>query len=251
MHSVPWSAALLAALPGAVLGSFLNSLALGLVGQGSVWRARSACPACGLTLAPRDLLPLVSWLLLRGRCRGCRTPISPLYPLSEMAAAALAVAWLLLPLPLGQSLWGLAFSLTLLTLALADLWAGLVPDLLVLPALALALGGAAWAGQGQEALLGAAAVGGGLWAVAQGHALLSGRDGLGLGDVKLAALLGALLGWEAGAQAVLLAAVLGLARGLARGRAKWGQPLAFAPCLALAGAAWLWLLAWEQSSWPA
>ncbi|MBA4358346.1 MAG: prepilin peptidase, partial [Desulfovibrio sp.] len=179
-------------------GSFLSSLALACVGLGSVTRARSLCPACASPLALRDLLPLVSWLMLGGRCRACQEPISPLYPLAEAAAALLAVAWAAAPLTPAQAIWGLAFSLLLLTLALADLWAGLVPDLLALPALALALVGAAWQGEALGGALGAAAVGGGLWLVAGAYARLSGRRGLGLGDVKMAALLGALLGWQAG-----------------------------------------------------
>jgi leader peptidase (prepilin peptidase)/N-methyltransferase len=169
--------------------------------------------------------------------------------LAEALAAVLAVAWLLLPLTAGQALWGLAFSLVLLTLALADLWAALVPDLLVLPALGLALMAAFLAGEGLEALAGAALVGGGLWVVSWVFLLVSGRAGLGLGDVKLGALLGALLGWQLGGQVVALAAVLGLAWGLARGRHRWGQPLAFAPCLALAGVAGLLARALEQGPW--
>jgi leader peptidase (prepilin peptidase)/N-methyltransferase len=249
MHGVPWSLALWAALPGAAAGSFVNSLALACVGRGSVLRARSACPACASVLAPRDLLPLLSWLMLRGRCRQCHQPISLLYPLAEVAAAVLTAAWALAPLSPGQALWGLGFSLVLLTLALADLWAGLVPDVVVWPALALALAVAAWGDEPLLAWQGAAALGGGLWAVAEGYRLFSGRQGLGLGDVKLGGLLGALLGWQDGAQAVLLAAILGVAWGLARGRRHWGEALAFAPFLALAGVAWMLLRAWELGAW--
>ncbi len=248
MGGFHWTLALVSALPAAALGSFLNALAHWLVGGPSLLKARSACPLCGATLAVRDLFPIFSYVGLRGRCRRCQGRINPLNLAAELAAAGLALLWLGGLGPSPQAAWGLGFSLLLLTLALADLWAGLVPDWLVWPALAVAGLGPFW-GLGPEpeqAWLGGLLVGGGLWLVAWLYERLAGQEGLGLGDVKLGALLGLLLGWPGGGLAVVLAAALGLLAGLARllgGGADWRQPLAFAPCLALAGVITLLLAA--------
>mgnify|MGYP000126759403 CR=1 FL=1 len=233
----PW----LAGLGGLILGSFLNTLALGLAGGASPWRARSACPKCGHRLAWFELLPLVSFALQRGRCRHCAGTLSPIYPLGEALTAltALACLWRFGPTALG--LYSLAFCLVLLVCALVDIKSMIVPDALVLPALGLTLAASHWLpglGLGQS-LFGALFIGGGMWCVALLFRSLRGIEGLGMGDVKLGALLGAFLGPTAGGLALGLAAAGGLLFYLALyavGRVEWRSRLPFAPFLSLGGA---------------
>ena len=238
MGAGDWTLTLAGGVAGLFLGSFLNVCALYLAGGPSPWRARSACPLCGHGLAWRDLAPVVSFLALGGRCRSCQGPISPLYPAGELACALVCAFWL----HQGGLSWitgaWIFFSLVLVMAGLADWASGLVPDLLVLPALGLALGLSPWLpGPGLiGALVGAAAVGGGLLLVALAYRRLRGREGLGMGDVKLGLFLGALLGWPQAGLAVTAGAAATLAfyglLALFR-RVSWQAPVPLAPFLAL------------------
>ena len=227
---------------GLAVGSFLNvviyrvPLGLSIVSPGS------ACPGCHTAIAARDNIPVLSWLLLRGRCRTCGARISPRYPLVELLNAVLwlGLAWWaltadalgLLPLLLVLGSAGIA-------LAFIDLEHHRLPDAIVLPLypvtaaglvldglvtgewpwLDLAIGVAVWLG-----------VIGGLW-------LVSGGRGMGFGDVKLAPVLGGVLGWTAVAAAVVglfaafaLGAIVGIALMLAR-KAGRRSALPFGPFL--------------------
>lgn len=253
---LPW----VGAIGGLAVGSFLNTAALALAGGPSPWRMRSACPACGHRLAWYELVPLLSFLVLRGRCRHCHGRISPLYPAGELAAGV----------AVGLTLWrwgagttGLttaAFCLVLLVCALVDAWAGLVPDVVVLPAAGVALGLAPWLplGSWAAALAGAGVTAGVLWLVAFLFRLARGREGLGLGDVKLGLLMGAFLGWPGAMLAVGLGAAAGLGFYLvllALGRVAWDSELPFAPFLALGGGAMALFgpeaLVWLGEGWAA
>ncbi len=233
----PW----MAGLGGLILGSFLNTLALSLAGGASPWRARSACPKCGHRLAWFELLPLISFAVQAGRCRHCEERLSLIYPLGEALSALLVlVCWWRFG-PTLQGLAALVFCLILLVSTLVDIKSMLVPDLVVLPALALALAFSPWLpGPGLiHALAGALFIGGGMWAVARLFRSLRGVEGLGMGDVKLGALLGAFLGPSAGGLALGLGAAAGLAFYLAlyaAGRVEWRSRLPFAPFLSLGGA---------------
>jgi len=233
---LPW----LAGLAGLFLGSFLNVLARSLAGGPSPWLRRSACPHCGQRLAWGDMLPVISFFFLRGRCRYCRHRLSPLYPLGEAACGLLAGLSLARYGP-GPAGWAcLAFCLVLLLISLVDIQAGIVPDVVVLPAAAAALAAAPWLpGPGLlDSLVGGLALAGSLWAVALIYRGLRGREGLGLGDVKLGGLLGAYLGFGGAGLALTLAAVGGLVFYLglwAAGRVDWRQPLPFAPFMGLGG----------------
>ncbi len=234
----PW----MAGLGGLALGSFLNTLALGLAGGASPLRARSACPACGHRLAWFDLLPLLSFAVLGGRCRYCRERLSLLYPVGEALTALTVLACLWRFGPTAEGLAALVFCLVLLVAALTDIKSMLVPDVVVLPALALALGLSPWLpGPGlAEALGGALFIGGGMWGLALLYHRLRGVEGLGLGDVKLGALLGAYLGPLAGGLALGLGATAGMIFYLAlqaAGRVGWQSRLPFAPFMALGGGA--------------
>lgn len=174
-------------LIGLVMGSFIATLALRWP-AGTGLGGRSRCDHCGTALKARELLPLLSFLWQRGRCHHCGEAIGWRHPAAELSAALIgAVALAVAPGPAGLIAAG--FGLTLLALLMLDSDHHWLPDALTLPLLAagLLLG----PGPLTARLWGAAIAGGALLAVALLYRLLRGREGLGLGDVKLAAALGA------------------------------------------------------------
>jgi len=197
---------------GVLLGSFYNVAARRLpVGESPVYPP-SHCPACGARLAARDLVPLLSYLWLRGRCRHCRARISPLYPVGELTTGLL-FAWVYHATGLGPELPVGLFLVSVLVIAsLGDVWHRLIPNRLVLVVLAggilsrwlVPLPGGFW-----YALTGMLP---GL--VMLGLAALLSKGGMGGGDVKLAAACGLFLGWQGALVAVFLASVLGTVVGL-------------------------------------
>ena len=200
------------------VGSFAATLALRLPAGEPVLAARSACPACGHRLAARDLVPLLSWLVRRGRCGYCDRPIGLVYPATELGCLVV-VAWAALHLA-GVDLWlACALGWTLLALALADQRALVLPDLLVLPLAAAGLA-VAWflrPAAFAEHALGAAAGFAAFMAVRWAYRALRRREGLGLGDAKLMAAAGAWVAWPGLASVVFLAALAALAVAVARG----------------------------------
>ncbi|MDR6618149.1 general secretion pathway protein O [Klebsiella sp. 1400] len=208
----------------------------------------SFCPQCREPIAWRDNIPLLSFLFLKGRSRCCAEPISPRYPLMELATGALfmLVGYLIPPgIPL---LGGLLLLSVLLILATIDAQTQLLPDGLTLPLL--------WAGllfnlsdtfaPLAEAVIGAMAGYLSLWSVYWVFRLLTGKEALGYGDFKLLAALGAWLGWQALPQTLLLASASGLVWTLLQRlitRQSFQQPLAFGPWLALAGGG---IFLWSQ-----
>ncbi len=228
-----------------VVGSWLGVLIRRLPRGAPVGLARSRCEACGSALGPLELVPLLSWLWLRGRCRHCRAPIDPFHIWIELAAIAVAASAVAAAGDDPMRAWlGCGLGWTLLALAWIDLEWLILPDVLTLP---LLLGGLAATYLADPDALADAALGAALgWtvfaAVAAGYRALRGRDGLGGGDAKLLAAAGAWLGWQALPAVMLLAAgtalgVVGTLR-LLRRRASGGMKLAFGPWLALA----TWLL---------
>ena len=229
---------------GLIIGSFLNVVIARVPDGGSVLRPRSACPRCQQPISARDNIPVLSWLLLHGRCRHCGQPISPLYPLVEIVTGALWALtgwWCLAQGSAVTALlpWLLVLVSASVALVVIDFQLHRLPDAIVLPLYpALLVGlvvaglmGGAWNWPG--ALIGATAwlaLVGGLW-------LVSGGRGMGFGDVKLAPILGATLGWLAWQQAIagLLAAfivggVVGIAL-MVTGRARRGTRMPFGPYL--------------------
>lgn len=242
--------ALFAAL-GAALGSFAALLAERLVrGEGFV-RGGSRCRACGTPLTARDLVPLLTWPLLRGRCRTCGARIPRLLWQAEVTGAAMGAAAALLAPDPARALLLVLWMAALLALALADLRWFRLPLPLLAGAAALGLGmalagdGSGWpapAAQLAEALTGAVAGGGAFWVIRLAYRLATGRQGMGMGDVWLMAALGLALGPWRLPLVVLLAAGAALAlAGLRAWRRR--RPLRrlgrlpFGAALALAGAA--------------
>ena len=210
----------------------------------------SHCPHCRTPIRYRHNLPLIGYLLLGGRCASCRARISPLYPLVELTSLAVACVALARFGFTPAALAAYVLSAYLLVLAVIDARTQLLPDVLTLSLLWLGLLASVAGGPGhtltgvtpRDAILGAAAGYGILWAVFQGFAALTGKHGMGYGDFKLLAALGAWLGWQALPQVALLAAASGLAYALTarlRGRLDPGQALPFGPFLAAA----IWLTA--------
>ena len=209
-------AAALAGVLGLVVGSFLATILIRWPVGRSVIGGRSACDGCGAVLGPLELVPLVSWLVRRGRCRRCGAAIDARHVAIELAAALIGVvAALAHPLPL--ALVTAVFGWWLLLIAALDLEHQWLPDPLTLPLLALGLM-AGWAGFGPplaERALGAAIGGASLAAIAFLYRRVRGREGMGGGDPKMFGAIGAWLGaWNL--PAILLGAgLLGLAAMLA------------------------------------
>lgn len=242
-----WFAVLAAPFAGSVAGVLIRRMPRETP---DLW-GRSACEACGHTLSPLELVPLVSFALQRGRCRACGARIAPAHLAAELAATAIAATAALLGID-GITLWeGCALGWTLLTLAWLDWENFWLPDVLTLPLILAGLG-VAWldapweiGGHALGAIIGYA----GFRALGLLYRLIRGRDGLGEGDAKLLAAGGAWLGWQALAHTLLLAALLGIGLALL---ARWrgaalqaATPLPFGSALAAA----IWAL-WLAQSWP-
>ena len=223
-------------------GSFCGVLVRRLpAGQGVVW-GRSRCEACGRSLGAAEMVPLVSFLALRGRCRSCRAPIARTHLWVECAALCVAV-WAAATGQDGALLWASCLlGWVLLTLGWIDALTLLLPDVLTLPLLVAGMAEAVWlepdtlTGRAFGAAVGYTA----LWALAWAYRRLRGRDGLGLGDAKLLAAGGAWVGAALLPDVLLVAAVGGLAWAFRRGRPDFVARQPFGP--ALAGGIWLaWL----------
>jgi leader peptidase (prepilin peptidase)/N-methyltransferase len=225
-----------AALGGLLVGSFVNVVVWRLPRGESLLVPGSHCPGCAAPVRPYDNVPVLSWVALRGRCRDCRTHISVRYPLVEALCAVAAVAVALASDGTRELLLGLALTALLVPAALIDLDHRLIPNRLTLAGAlaALAIGLATDPSGVPTQLLAGVAAGAFLLAAA-----LARPGGMGMGDVKLAAVLGLFLGWEVGVAllvALLAGTLVGLVviarRGVAEGRRT---ALPFGPFLALGG----------------
>jgi leader peptidase (prepilin peptidase)/N-methyltransferase len=226
----------LAALAGLVVGSFLNVVAYRLPRDESLVHPRSRCPSCGTQLRAIDNVPVVSWLLLRGRCHHCGAAISARYPLVELTTGALYAAVVATQDDAVRIVLGLLLVTVLVPITLIDLDHRIIPNRITGPAAVAALVAVAALDPDflVEAIV-AGIAGGGFFLIA---ALLYPR-GMGMGDVKLAAVLGLYLG-RAVAPAILIALVSGVFVGAAimvRKGAVEGRKTAvpFGPFLALGG----------------
>ncbi|MBU0556844.1 MAG: A24 family peptidase [Alphaproteobacteria bacterium] len=196
---------------GLIAGSFLGAIVMRWPRSESVMRGRSVCDACGRTLGVVDLIPLLSGLLARGRCRRCGARIDPAHMIMELGAGLIGgLAFWLLPLP-AAVLIALALWL-LLALAVLDARHFWLPDLLTLPlaALGLTLGDWLLPAPFWERMIGAAIGYLGLFLLAVSYRRLRGREGLGLGDAKLLGAIGAWLGWQLLPIVLLIASLGGL-----------------------------------------
>jgi leader peptidase (prepilin peptidase) / N-methyltransferase len=213
---------------------------------------RSACPQCKAPITALQNIPLLSWLVLRGRCASCKHPISPRYPLVELATGLLSalVAW---HFGFGSAAaCGILVTWLLIAMTGIDIDHQLLPDNLTLPLMWAGLLAAVWIGPTagiplpvapRDAILGAVAGYLSLWSVFHLFRLFTGKEGMGYGDFKLFAALGAWLGWQPLLLIILLSAATGAVLGLLlialRGRDR-AAPMPFGPYLAVAG--WIAML---------
>ncbi|WP_261815933.1 prepilin peptidase [Vibrio gallicus] len=265
---------ILATLLGLIIGSFLNVVIYRLPiimerewktefaqaypesklevpsGHYSLSLPRSQCPKCNTQIQARDNIPLLGWLLLRGKCRYCEAKISPRYPLIELLSGALC---LVIAIQFGFSLYAVALlglTWVLICATFIDLDTMLLPDSLTLPlmwaGIALALTGISSITLSQ-AVIGAMAGYLSLWSVYWLFKLVTGKEGMGYGDFKLLAALGAWLGWQALPLIILLSSLVGLIFGIIQLRLKKQgieKAFPFGPYLAVAG--WIYVIAGDQ-----
>lgn len=224
-------------------------------GRYNLFTPRSACPGCARPIRAWENIPLVSWLALRGRCKGCGNRISARYPLVEVLAG-LGAAWAAARFGYtGSAAAAALFLWCTIALAFIDQATGYLPDDITLPLM--------WAGllvnvagtfvPLRDAVIGAAAGYLSLWLVYWGFKLLTGKEGMGYGDFKMNAAVGAFVGWQLLPLVILASAVIGLAFGALQMLAKLGHwdgdfRFHFGPYLAIAGiVALFWgpaILAW-------
>ena len=233
---------------GAIFGSAVTALSWRLP-RGESWvHGRSRCPSCGHELGPLELIPVLSWVTSQGRCRSCRVRVSVRYPLIELSCVlwtVLASSKLgLVPELAPVLLWGYL----LVTLTVIDLDFKLLPDVLTLPGTLVALVAAFMGPGARHALLGMVVGSGYLWLFAWIWSTFLKREGMGGGDIKLAAMFGALLGPVGAFVTISLAAFSGAVVGaliMARGRGGMRTELPFGTFLAPAAlVAFLWSEQW-------
>lgn len=222
---------------GAAVGSFLNVCIYRLPRDKSIVFPPSACPACGSRIAPRDNIPILGWLLLGGRCRSCRCRISWQYPAVELLNGLLTLA-LFFKFELSPAFFILfLFCSALVVVTFIDLEHQIIPDGISLPGIVAGFAASfflPWLGW-LDSLIGIVAGGGSLLVVAYGYHLLTGKEGMGGGDIKLLAMMGAFLGWKSIPFIIFSSSLVGSVVGvsLMAVRKKDSQlPIPFGPFLA-------------------
>ncbi|MFA5280222.1 MAG: prepilin peptidase [Smithellaceae bacterium] len=229
---------------GAAIGSFLNVCIFRIPAEASIVKPASRCPSCGHPIRFHDNIPIVSFLILRARCRDCGAKISWRYPLVEMITGLLA---LLLFLKYGPTLVFLSFFIftaVLIVITFIDLDHQIIPDILSLPGIpvfflaAVFIVGLPWL----EALIGLLIGGGVLLAIAFVYECITKREGMGGGDIKLLAMIGGFLGWKSLIFVLLFSSLTGAVVGIAamvvkKQDTKYAIP--FGPFLPAAAVAWI------------
>jgi leader peptidase (prepilin peptidase)/N-methyltransferase len=202
---------------GLCIGSFLNVCIYRLPAGKSIVFPHSHCPVCKATIRIYDNIPVIGWLLLKGRCRDCGVRISWRYPLVELLTGCFALCAYLKFGPAIETAIYFVFITVLIVITFIDIDHRIIPDRITLPGLPLAFVAAlvlpemSW----QASLIGILAGGGSLLLVAVGYTLITGKEGLGGGDIKLLAMIGALCGWVGVLFTIFFGSVLGSVTGIA------------------------------------
>jgi len=225
------------AVLGACVGSFLNVCIYRLPRRESLAWPGSHCTSCTRSLAWYENIPIVSWVVLRGRCRTCRAPISWMYPIVEVTTALVFVIGYLLygltPLAAVRVLFGCA----LIVLFVTDLQHKILPNVITVPGIAIGFACSLFVPPGwRDSLIGIVAGGGVLFALAEAYYRVRGQEGLGMGDVKLLGMIGAFLGWKLVLLTLVLASFAGSLAGgvmIASGRGSMKYALPFGTFLAV------------------
>lgn len=222
---------------GLIIGSFLNVCILRIPEGKSIVTPASACPKCGTAIRPYDNIPVVSWLLLGGKCRACKTKISPMYPFVELLTGLLFLGCFAAFGPTAETLKWAVFCALMIVLVFTDLRERILPDLVNYTGLVIGLafslamnptdGTATWLANRvfefpppapvvslADALIGAAVGSSLLWIVSELYFRVRGREGMGLGDVKMMLLVGAFLGLKRTLLTVLVGSLLGSVLGI-------------------------------------
>ncbi len=202
---------------GLCIGSFLNVCIYRLPESKSIVHPRSMCSNCGTPIAARDNIPILSYLWLKGRCRHCRIKVSPRYPMVELLGGLFALGTFL---KFGLTLEALVYYLffaALIVVTFIDLDHRIIPNVITLPGIPIcfAAGFALPTVTYQEALLGILIGGGSLFLVAWIYQLITKKEGMGGGDIKLLAMMGAIVGWKGVLFTVFIASLVGTLAGLA------------------------------------
>ncbi len=249
----------IATLLGAVIGSFLNVCIYRIpLGKSVVWPA-SSCESCARELSWYENLPVVAWLALRGRCRTCKVALSARHPIVEALTAVMfgLGAWFYGPSLLLVS--QLVFGCALIVLFAIDLEHHLLPNVITLPGIAVGLAFSVVTGPGWVAsVLGALLGGGSLWLIAEVYYRVRHEEGLGMGDVKMLAMIGAFIGWKLTLVTLMMASIAGSVVGILliaarRGDMKYALPFGtfLAMGAALAATVGPGLLDWYLGLYPA
>lgn len=229
--------ALLVGVLGLLIGSFLNVCIYRLPRRESVTWPGSHCTSCQRPLAWYENIPVVSWIALRGRCRTCGDPISAMYPIVEMVTAAVFVGGYATYGPTPLLAVRLLFAAAMIVLFVIDLQHQILPNAITLPGIAVGIAASFVLPPGWvDALAGAVAGGALLYAVAEAYYRWRGVEGLGMGDVKMLAMIGAFLGWKLMLVTLVLASFAGSILGLAiiaSGRGSMRLALPFGTFLAV------------------
>jgi leader peptidase (prepilin peptidase)/N-methyltransferase len=228
-------------LTASIIGSFLNVCIHRIPSGQSVAFPASHCPHCSSAIRPWDNVPILSYLLLRGRCRTCKTRISLRYPIVEALAGLAGVGTYLAFGGVPHALLLFAFLCALIVITFIDIDHQIIPDVISLPGIVVGLSAAFLTGNPtwMDSVIGILLGGGILWAIAEGYFRLTGREGMGGGDVKLLAMVGAFLGWRAIPVTLMIASLSGTALGVVMMlRAGQGRQMAipFGPFLAVGAA---------------
>jgi leader peptidase (prepilin peptidase) / N-methyltransferase len=233
---------MVAALFGLVIGSFLNVCIYRLPREESVAWPASRCTSCRRALAWYENVPVLSWAVLRGRCRTCKAPVSAMYPVIELTTGILFAAtyYWYGPTPLG--IVRMLFGCAMVVLFVIDLQHQILPNIITVPGIVIGLALSLFLPPGWVSSLIGVAVGGGmLFAIAETYFRLRGIQGLGMGDVKMLAMIGAFLGWQLALLTLILSsfggALVGVAlivtkRGGMQSKLPYGTFLAVAAAIA-------------------
>jgi leader peptidase (prepilin peptidase)/N-methyltransferase len=198
-------------LLGLFLGSFMNVCIYRLPRGLSPVRPRSSCPKCGHMIASFENVPILSYLLLLGRCRKCRTPISAMYPIVELVTGAVFLAGYLYYGPTTLLIARLTFAWALIALFIIDFQHQILPNVITLPGIVLGIlfnligAGPGWF----DSIVGAIVGAGGLWLIAEIYYRVRHEEGLGMGDVKMLGMIGAFLGWKLVVLTLVVSSFLG------------------------------------------
>lgn len=202
---------IIAGLVGLMVGSFLNVCIVRLPAEQSVVRPRSRCPRCQNPIAWYDNIPVLSWLLLRGKCRGCGLPISPMYPAVELLTAAIW-AWMAWSHPLAlEGLRGAVFFTLLLGITFTDAREYIIPHEFSIGGMVIGILFSLAGGVGTlvPALVGAVAGFGLLWLIGVVGTAIAKKEAMGGGDMWMMGMVGAFLGWQSVLLTIFLGALVG------------------------------------------